>query len=178
MDQTRRIAPNVSFLSRQSAPTRVSSLVRYIRSRCAKTRLFSAVEGAEDDGRQNEYDRSGFGISNERKRFVGSVLVRRVPRKRDLSISPRARSARLPFLFPPDFGAAIPDATCFHVVHLPVALGFARFFPMPDRFAPISFSVLETLFSLSLLNNGDVTGANRRSNANSEGLAKGRSKKR
>lgn len=38
------------FLSRQSAPTRVSSLVRYIRSRCAKTRLFSAVEGAEADG--------------------------------------------------------------------------------------------------------------------------------
>jgi len=31
------------FLSRQSAPTRVSSLVRYIRSRCAKTRLFSAA---------------------------------------------------------------------------------------------------------------------------------------
>lgn len=81
------------FSSRQSAPTRVSSLVRYIRSRCAKTRLFSAVEGAEADGRQNEYDRGGFGISNERKRFVGSVLVRRVPRKRDLSISSSASSS-------------------------------------------------------------------------------------
>lgn len=77
------------FSSRQSAPTRVSSLVNYIRSRCAKTCLFSAVEGAEVDGRQNEYDRGGFGISNERKRFVGSVSVSRVPRKRDLSISSR-----------------------------------------------------------------------------------------
>lgn len=111
----------------------------------------------------------GFGISNERKRFVEAVL--RGPPSSEKTRSPLDLPA-----FPPPFPPRNNPTTCPHVVHLRVVLGFARSYPIADRFVlilppaslPLSLPHLSTPRPLSV----DVSSRRRNRNARRGGRRK------
>lgn len=115
-------------------------------------------------GRPNKTSTSqgGFGISNERKRFVEAV--RAVPEFRENEIERRSHGARRPVrsfpLLPPSLflcsAAKYHDnpTTCLHVVHLRVVLGFARSFLNRRQIRPDPLLSLSLYLSASVHHSG------------------------